>query len=334
MLINTTKKLKSKLGGIQQKSHFDTWAPFVEAAEYGHIIPAIGEELYDELVALIDPLTDNLLTQEPKEVRLIEYVRQALAYYVEMESELSIMLLKGDGGTQVASSQNMQAPGKWMIVGRIRENRDKADRAIERVLQYLEEKADHFGTWTASAAHSRDGGLFIGSATEYTEYFGAVQNSRRLYNLLRPYLVKSEKDTVKPLTGAPFFFHLKEKLLIATTDWSAEEAEALEMIRAMVAHDAFSRAVTYLNINSEMRLLTETDGIVNEDALSDNRRSEIRASCNDEVNQKEAKLKHYLDETASATALEAYFHSSTYTPRLPKEYRLPNNSDPAKPFIL
>lgn len=335
MLINQKDTLKKYLGGIQKMTHWETWEPFVRNAEQEHIIPAIGQEFYDFLNQVVQP-NDSLTAVSPpigELPTLVEKLRVALVQYVSMDSELSIMLQKGDGGTTVASPPNMQAPGKWAIVGRIKEARDKADKAIERALQYLESKADVFDVWKESPAYTRDHGLFLSGATEYTEYLSMVQGSRRLYVLLRPHVVKSERDLIRPLVGKPFFLHLKEKLKTGATDWSAEEAEAAEMIRQAVANDAFSRALPFLNINGDGRLVSETDGINNEDILPDSRRVELRTVCDSEAQRETAKLKRYLDTTASATVLPTYFQSSSYSSQK-QGFTLPDNSDPAKPFIL
>ncbi|OIN61169.1 DUF6712 family protein [Arsenicibacter rosenii] len=333
MLINTLPVLKSLLGGIQKKTTWDTWAPFVRQAELDHIVPAIGEELYDHLLTKINAATD-VVTATPLEETLIERIRIALCHFVEMDSELAIMLQKGDLGVAVASPPNMQAPGKWAIVARIKEARDKADRSLERVLQYLEKHVGSFPVWVNSNAYTVSHSLFLATATEYTEYFGAVQNSRRLYVALRPYIIKAENDLIRPLIGESFYTYLKGKLPDRTYSWTAQESEALKMIRSAVANDAFSRAVTFININADLRYLSETDGIVNEDVLPENRRAEIKAECNREARNETMKLKKYLDHKASPTVFPAYYQSDAYTVSEKKPYRLPANNDPQQPFVL
>lgn len=332
LLINSTETLKTLLGGIQKKSAWPTWMPFVRQATYDHILPAIGEELLDFLCNQLGP--DDTLQGSAKEKRLLEFVRIALGHYVEMDSELSILLQKGDGGISVASPPNQQAPGKWAIVARIKEARDKADRSIERVLQYLETNASDFPTWKQSTAYTVDHSLFLASATEYTASFGAVQRSRRLYVALRPYVVQAEKKAVLPVVGKAFFLHLKAKLLDSQADYSEEELEVLAMIRLIVANDAFARSLPYVNINVDGRLVSETDGINNEDTLPKDRRSEMRTDCEATADNEAVKLKKYLDANASPTVLTVYYTSPAYVVSDRKPYRLPQNDDKQKPFVL
>jgi hypothetical protein len=332
MLINKNETLKSLLGGIQTEMHWKTWGPFVTDAENDHIIRAIGQELYDYLNTKVDPAMDTL-SGSAQENTLIKKLRTTLGHYTEMESALSILVQKGDGGMSVASPPNMQAPGKWMIVGKISESRDKADRHMEAALQYLENNKGSFPVWTASSAYTISHSLFLSSATEYSEYFPAVRESRRLYVALRGFVKKSEKDFISPLVGEAQFSAWKAKLL--TNDaWTAPEMEALTLLRTALANDAFKRGMPYLNLNSEFRLVSETDGIKNEDILSDSKINAIRSDTEKESAEYASKLKRILDNKASATVFPEYFASEHYKPTKRKSYQPPTNCDPAIPFEL
>jgi len=332
MLINKNDTLKSLLGGIQSEMHWKTWGPFVADAENDHIIRAIGQELYDYLLTKVDPVTDAL-TGSTRENALIKKLRTTLGHYTEMESALSILVQKGDGGLAIATPPSMQAPGKWMIVGKISESRDKADRHMEATLQYLEKYKADFPAWTESSAYTITHSLFLGSATEYTEYFPAVRESRRLYVALRGFVVKSEKDFILPLLGDALFRAWKTRLL--TSDpWTDLELEALNLLRTALANDAFRRGMPYLNLNSDFRLVSETDGIRNEDVLNDAKINAIRSDTDKESAEYANRLKRLLDKKASATIFPEYFASDLYVPTQRKSYQPPVNCDPAMPFEL
>ncbi|TAF02266.1 MAG: hypothetical protein EAZ80_01595 [Runella slithyformis] len=333
MLINTINGLKEVLGGVQNEMYWRTWKPFVRQAEISYIIPTIGEELYAQIDALIDASTD-FVTGSNVQKSLIERLRYVLGHYVTMESQLSMLLLQGDGGTVVASPPNMQAPGKWMVTARIAEARDKADREMEAVLQFLEKNKSSFATWTASDAYTISAKLFLSSATQFTDYFPAVRNSRRMYLALRSYIEKSEREYVETLIGNALFNDLKTK--IANGDVLApHEKSVVTMLRTIVANDAFRRAVPYLNLNSDFRLVSEADGIETKDALMGDRLTAIKADTEKEVQNESKKLKNYLDENASSSVFAPYFQSDLYVPKTKKVSRLRvTNEDPTMPFVL
>lgn len=298
MLINKIDTLKDILGGVQNEMFWSTWKPFVRQAEIDYLIPAIGEELYEELNTLVNQTTDEI-TGTPTQKSLIERLRIALGYYTDMESLLSMLLVKGDGGIAVASPPNMQAPGKWMIIAKMAESRDKADRGMEGALQYLEQKKTSFSVWVSSNNYTVSHGLFLSSAVEYTDYFPPIRGSRRLYLSLRGYIEKSERERIQPMLGLAFFNHLKAKLIAQNAVWDEAEKVILPMIRTIVANDAFARAVPYLNLNNEFRLVSETDGVKNEDILTNDRLTAIKADTEKEVKGEITKLKNYLDENTS-----------------------------------
>jgi hypothetical protein len=329
MLINDEVVLKDVLGGIQKKTTWATWKPFVRSAELDHIIPAIGQALYDDLT---DKMSRSALNAVEKQ--LLERLQITLGQFVEMESELAVMLQKGDTGIAVASPTGMQAPGKWAIVARIREARDKADRNLERLLLFLETQVDQFPVWQNSSAFTQTHALFLSSATEYTQYFGAMQESRRLYVILRPYVQRSETAVLEPLLGRPFLTYLRAKLLGRPASFTDSEETVLRHVRTIIAADAFGRALPYINLNTELRIVSETDGIQNEEGLSGERRSEMKAAVDSDVAREVGLLKRYLNENASATVFTPYFQSDSYTPRQKKQIILPANDDPQKPFVL
>lgn len=323
MLIQNIDILKEALGGIQQTMNWRTWRPFVQQAEMLYIVPAIGQELYDELDQNTNPdeLTGTLLT----------WLRMAVAEYADLLGGMRLVLHTSDAGKQSPSASNMQAPGKWMIVAARKESINKADLALENALRYLETNKAQFATWRNSGSYTLSRELFISSATELTTFFPAARQSRRIYLALRDYLVKAEKFYLKPLIGDALYNNWKARLAANTPGWTPEETQALELLRFALAHRAFSESITFLNINEDWRLLSETDGISNEDVLSVQRRAEMRTECDAQRQEFHTRLVTYLTEQASATVFPDYFGSTLYQPtRRRSGSRIAN--DPAKSY--
>lgn len=323
MLIENIETLKEAIGGIQQTMNWRTWRPFVQQAEMLYIVPAIGQELYDEL-------SQNPSTEEPV-ASLLTWLRMATAEYADLLGGMRLVLHTSDAGKQSPSASNMQAPGKWMIVAARKEAINKADLALENALRYLETHKATFTTWRSSSSYTLSKELFIGSATELTTYFPAARQSRRIYLALRDYLVKSEKFYVRPLLGDALFTNWKSRLVANAPAWTAEESQALELLRFALAHRAFSESITFLNINEDWRLLSETDGITNEEVLPVQRRAEMRTECDAQRQEFHTRLVNYLTDQASATVFAPYFNSTLYKPtRRRSGSRITN--DPAKSY--
>ncbi|TDB67128.1 DUF6712 family protein, partial [Arundinibacter roseus] len=213
MLINSIEELKESIGGIQQTMNWRTWKPFVQQAEMLYILPAIGQELYDEL--------SEAQTLSDKQSTLLDWLRMAIAEYADLLGGMRLVLHTSDAGKQAPSGANMQSPGKWMIVAARKEAINKADLALEQALQYLESNKASFTTWKNSLSYTLSKELFIGSATEMTAYFPAARHSRRIYLALRDYLRKAEKFYIKPLLGDALYTSWKNRLVADNPGWTS-----------------------------------------------------------------------------------------------------------------
>jgi hypothetical protein len=306
MLINSIEQLKEAIGGIQQTMNWRTWKPFVQQAEMLYIVPAIGQELYAEL--------DNATTPTAKQTSLLTWLRISIAEYADLLGGMRLVLHTSDAGKQSPSGNNMQSPGKWMIVAARKEAINKADLALEHALQFLETNAADFPTWRSSGSYTYSKKLFISSATELTTYFPPARQSRRVYLALRDYLAKTEHYYLKPLLGEAQYATWKEKLLEDESTWSALETEALQMLRYLLAYQTFFESITFLNIDQDWRLISETDGISNEEILPTARRQEMRSECQRQVQEFQSRLTAHLMAHASDSEFADYFSSSAYKP--------------------
>lgn len=304
-LIKDIVTLKQVLGGVQKNTNWITFEPFVRKAEYEQIVKSIGEDFYNELVAYVG--ADSTVKA------LIERLRNAAGFYALGIATPQLVVGLGDSGATTNTQGGNTAIAKWMYVELRDSAIDQADSAMEDALQYLEKNEATFETWQGSEAYTISRNLFIHSATELTKYFPHTKNSRRMYLALRDYLIKQEEYFIRPLIGDEFFDYLKSKLVDANHVWSDAEKKVLELLKHALANKAFSDCLPFLNMNKDFRLVTETDGVRNEDPASQGRRDGIKAQCDDNAKLFSNKLKAYMDSVASGTVLPTYFASSAYT---------------------
>ncbi|MDQ1088994.1 DUF6712 family protein [Siphonobacter sp. SORGH_AS_1065] len=325
MLINDQDTLKEYLGGIQKVMDFATWKPFVRSSEQKYIIPAIGWDQYRQLVALDNP--------NQYQTEFLDLIKAALAWFTYVEAFPHLTVGVGDAGISVQTPTNSQAMAKWQYVALTKESASKADENLEGAIQYLETFANEFPAWKNSTAYSVNRGRLISSATEATRAFPAIRYSRRLFLCLRDYFQIAEKEFVRPILG-PLYEELIEKLKDGFGfSLTIHEAEVLDLSRKAIAQYGFAQAVPYLNMNVDFRLVSETDGILNEDALGITRLNAISQKAMGEAQEKAAELKRYLNENASADQLASYYSSSLYMPPAGRFIKRPKN-DPKNPYFV
>ncbi|MDF7817358.1 hypothetical protein P1X15_07125 [Runella sp. MFBS21] len=323
MIIKNIEQLKAALGGIQQQMDWRTFEPFVRQAEKVYIIPAIGQELYDELEAL------NAFSTE--QTHLLEWLRIAIAEYADLLGGMRLYMHTSNAGKQVPQMPNMGPPSKWMTVTSIKQGIAKADLALENALQYLEKNKEAFSTWAESESYTLDHSLFLSSATELTKYFPAAKQSRRLYLSLRHYIETAQEFFLEPLIGTPQLTAWIARMADDDVTPSPQEEKAWKLARYALAHQAFAESIPYLNINEDWRLVSETDGIVNEDELDAARRQEMLANCQAKAEEFKNRLLTYLNSVASATVFPEYFSSMYQPPKKPRATSIEN--DPSKPYF-
>jgi hypothetical protein len=339
MLIKDEGELKGVLGGVQQTITWETMQPFVKQAEMDYILPAIGEAFYDELCGLETP-------NEPQ-IKILDRLKITSGYYALTIGLPQLLVAIGDMGAALNLQGGMAAMPKWTFSELMNSSIKKADKSLEGAMTWLEKNKDLkvdnqlvFQTWIGSEVYTISNSLFINSATELTEFFPNVQNSRRLYLILRNYIKKVEEYQLKPVLGVDFFNAIKQPNNTDSAENQGKKEHVLQLIKYFIANKAFSEALPFLNINEDFTLVTKSDGVSNEAMLDQNRRDGLKVNCDDNALIYLNKLKSFLDKEAKpasrvgAGVFSEYFNSEQYKlSKASKPYQRKMN-DPTKPYVV
>lgn len=329
MLIKDIDDLKSVYGGIQQVMQWKTWSPFVNEAEMFFVIPAIGEELYAELNGLVT----NGTALNPKQARLMNLLKISVAAYADFVGWFRITASTGDAGKVIHTPTNTQAPAKWFTAAGRKDAALRGDKALESALVYLEANVSSFVTWKNSGACTLYDKQFISTATELTGYFPQAKKSRLIFLQLKDYLGLAQKYLIQVVGKAQYDAWL-EKIADSTYTPSPLEADAWLLVRSLIARKAFAEAIPYLNISEDWRLISETDGITNEDILPQTRRDELAFMEEQNAEKYKNELIRFLQEQASADVFAEYFGSGLYASRAEKKTFTKFQNDKTNKFFV
>jgi hypothetical protein len=312
MLFKNIEQFKASFGGVQRTMNWETWVPFVAEAEELFISPAIGDELLVELSDLVESGEglDLKVAATAKQKILIAKLRMAVAAYADYQGWFRMVMTTGDAGKTTPSPTNMQAPAKWATVGGLRAAIDRGDKALENSLQYLEKNAADFATWAGSEFYTVYKKSFVSSATELTLHFPHAKNSRRMYMSLKPRIDLAEKGRLEKVIGKEFIAAMAAKRVAG--DGSDIENEAIALITRYVALRAVVDSIPYLNISEDWRLISESDGVSDEDILPRTRREEILLKESENLELAQNELVRFLQENAAVDALTVFFESDYY----------------------
>ncbi|WP_026995146.1 DUF6712 family protein [Flectobacillus major] len=324
-LIKSIQELKEIIGGIQKDMNPQNFMPFVRSAETRFILPIISEEFYDELTEIVAPTG--------KTQKLIEYLKEASGHYANMLSTIKMVLSRGDIGLMQNKTANSVAITKWQYVADVKDSREKADAAMEAALKYLYKNKGEFQTFLASEEYKASANLLIPTASMLTEFLPVVAHSQIFYLRLVNYIAKQQKYYIVPLIGKEQLEAFKTKARQASPDWTEKEQEAMDLLCHAIANRAFAEAIPFLNINIDMRVVGETDGVLNEDDLSADRKTGIQRTCLDQAEMFSNKLVKHLNKYASATEFSSFFNSIFYKPTRRTFDSLPPD-EPGMPLVL
>lgn len=328
MLINNEVELKAILGGVQQTITWETMAPFVKQAELDLIVPAIGEGFYDELIAIYEP--------NEYEQKVIDRLSIASGYYALVAALPQLMTVIGDAGL-VQNNQGGIAISRWAYIDLKNSSLDKADKALEAALVWLEKNQAAeingipvFETWINSDECTISKSLLINDATELSMFFPSANGSRRLYLQMREYLKRVENfDLANRVSGA-----FLEKLKLESSEPKMETAKVLA--KYYLAHKGIAEALPFLNINEEFKMVSvdqysQSEGKYVLDAA---RRDALKVGLNEQADKWLNKLMKHLDENASADLFAEYFNSDPYKISSASKPYFKKKNDPSKPYVV
>lgn len=314
-IIKDVASLKEILGGIQKDMSEKVWMPFVRQGEKRFILKELGEDFYDELAETTNPTGEVL--------KLIDKLKDASAHYASMSANISIILSTGDIGVMQNKTANSVAITKWQYVVKVKEDRAKADAALEDALKFLNKKKSSFATYRASDEYKASQNLLIPTANALTNYLPVVDDSQIFYSRLTKYIAKQQQYWIKPLVGSAQLEAWKTKARQASPEWTEEESEALDLLCHALSNKAFAEAIPFLNLNTDFRIVAETDGVLNEDDLTPDRKSGLQNTCIKQSEEFIGKLLKYLNKKASANVFPEFFNSDLYQPTINPLDKLP-----------
>jgi hypothetical protein len=200
-LITSIQEVKAVLRIASVDS--DSSLPDMKEAEYNHIIPRIGKELYNELLVAYEG--DTLTTIQEDLLLYIQKPLAAFAYYDGLAMQHAMIT---DAGVRRTSSDNIPSAYRWEFDGVKETLALKAHQGMEALLDWLEDNKASFPTYTASEAYTKRNQYLIKSAKDFDDVYRIAQKNRTYFALLN-IMDDVERMYVLPLIGEDFFAELK-----------------------------------------------------------------------------------------------------------------------------
>ncbi|NME67210.1 DUF6712 family protein [Flammeovirga aprica] len=225
---------------VNAEIHFDTLERFVKKATHEFLLDSIfgiGNELYNELTALVTP--------SDKEQELIDLICTALGDYTMMCFITKHSVQVSGAGVVVVKSENTAPASDKKIEKLEKEYYQGAFTFLEKVFVFLEENKSDFDTWVMSDSYTIRNELFVSSVLEFKKIISEVK-TRVYYMKLRAYLAQAETTLLRSELGTELIVTLKDQVIAKNVEEKYQYI--VEQIKVATANHAFAH---YLNMQGE-----------------------------------------------------------------------------------
>lgn len=228
-LIKTIQEVRAILPHLSKLSNTAS-LPNVDKSGRKHIIPIIGQSLYETLDSHYNAVPQSLSDAERVLVSLVQVPLIAFAY---LDDVGLIHATITDNGIRRATTGDMPAAFRWEVEQLKNTLADYAADGVENLITYLFAHADDFAAWTNSDEYKEINGYLIRTATDFNKQYRLVQPQRTFW-LLKTIMADVEENYVIGDLGRDLLAWVKEQEEILV-DTGSGEADVLKMLKKAVA---------------------------------------------------------------------------------------------------
>jgi hypothetical protein len=246
-LINTIEDLKKNIV-VSASFDFKKVLPYTKRAERKYIISLIGRDQYDTIVIhSYDEDSDAPLNL----VKLL--LEEASAHYALLLALPVINLQITNHGLKTVENKD-SAPADWKEVRDLKRSLlETANEALDAAFEIMEANESDFSEWVASEYYTVFKSGIVRHTKKFNSYFD-IQNSRKTFLALKPYMIEVEERFLNPMFGQCTLDFMK----LVSTDPIVKRAQeltemavvALTISKAAVA-GTFSVTASSLVVSSE-----------------------------------------------------------------------------------
>lgn len=291
--------LRAQLGTLQAAMEGDTVQPFCDHAERW-FRDEVGAPLFTYLSGLTAETTDGR--------ELLRLAHSCLAWYAYTLAFPHHKFRVGELGMMKASPQNAIAVTKWEYVDSRDANLSMLDLSLEYFFRELESQQP--AAWTGSEAYKRRNKHFVRSAAELGQLLPIAGRNYRFFQKLINHIEDVEDDVIRDTLTPGVYADLKTKWQNPLAVFTANEEQLIGLARRAVAYLAIYEAYPYLPLSITEDGISEKrskDGTSEGVAPDSNLRGQMRQQLLRDGEKRLAKLRTFLDETATAQIFPDYY---------------------------
>lgn len=232
-----SKEFKDILPFVDADFKFEKMLPDLRNATR-EVAGFLGNTTYSEIVATYETEFDAASSAG----QIVIFAQTAIATMAYRQFAPVNDLQHGKNGRKMLTSEDSKTPFEWMMVNSNDELERRAFRAMDELINLLDESS---ATWKASENYKASHRLFVRTVAEFNQFY--TINSRYLLEKLSPGLAIAEKRLIIPRIGQAAFDALKLKRKEAAA-LTADETILLLMIQEATVYAALAWGIIRLQV--------------------------------------------------------------------------------------
>ncbi|MFB9055077.1 DUF6712 family protein [Formosa undariae] len=228
-------ELYELIGHIDKDISFEKLKSDLEDATI-EVVKLIGKEVYAEALAFYKAESEDI-----GDVTLIKRVRYPIALEGYRNYAKSSDITHGNNGRKIRVDEHIKVPFEWMIDRDDEAFERKYYKALDNLIDYLDEENE---TWKTSDAYAKSQRYYVRTIDDFEDTFPI--SSRLLLLKLIPGLRIAEKQ-IPPIITTIKNTALKAKI-IEGTELDPEEIELVELIKNACIYSALAWSMGVLRV--------------------------------------------------------------------------------------
>lgn len=244
MLITSIEEFKKYIPADMNMS-IETLLPFIEEAEQLYLVDLLGQDFYEEYLALYLASGTTALSAANK--ALLPYIQRPLAYYAQLQSMVHLAVTYGDMGIRQHRADDSDPAPRWLQEKLQFQALKNGDTYADKLLEFLEENATGsvYATWFGSSANTARTGTIVFKTAIASKHID-INGSRRVFLKLRPKIREIEQRFVPKLIGQEQYDTLVSHLQAGTV--TANEQKLLDRIEPIIAKRALFMQLPFMRV--------------------------------------------------------------------------------------
>lgn len=232
---------------LYNSSNFENVILDIELAEE-ELIKIIGNDLYVRAETHYKSADYELETPTTAQLfndRLVHILQLPIAIDSAFHNMLTNDVQHTSEGRKVVAGENEKMAWEWMLENDNRAILKKFHKAMDRLIQFLEDNENSLTEWKDSPQQAEIRSLFINTAADFDSGF-PIDGSRHFFLVLVSFIKHIETKRLKPLLGKTLFDEIKLQL----------NEETLTERNQEILDDYIKPALRYLTMAQAIKMLS------------------------------------------------------------------------------